>query len=284
MADQPDAAVQPTGIGVTSLGVALLRARESRRGDRLFHDPYAQDFVDHADLDQPLLRAAASEPDFFELMAEQVAVRTRFFDQALPESAHGQVVLLACGMDARAFRLDWPAGVTVYELDQPDVLTFKGTVLARRHAQPRCHRVPVPVDLRTDWPRTLTEAGFHPGEPTAWLAEGILYALPPQAADTFLDQITSLSAPGSTLALDHGQDSEPLRAARAAISPELVDLWQGGPTHDLHAWLRQRGWTAEVHDIADVAATYRRPAPLAFDPDDDHAGRGWLATATKTAC
>lgn len=276
---------QLTGVGATALGVAFLRARESRRGDRLFHDPYAQDFVDQAGPDQPMLQPVASGPNFFELMAEQVAVRTHFLDQALLRSArtgHRQVVLLACGMDSRAFRLDWPAGVTVYELDQPDVLTFKNTVLDRRHAQPRCHRVPVPVDLRTDWPRTLTDAGFHPGEPTAWLAEGILYALPAQTADTFLDRINSLSAPGSTIALDHGQDSELLRAARAAIAPELVALWHGGPTHDLHAWLRQRGWHADVLDIADVAAACQRPAPPAFDPSDDHAGRGWLATATKT--
>lgn len=282
MTDQTHSA--PTGIGATSLGVAMLRARESTRPDRLFDDPYARAFVDHADPHGSVWNSKGAA-NFFQLMAEQVAVRTRFLDHALLDAARAgttQVVLLASGMDSRGFRLTWPAGTTVYEADQPEVLAFKSVVLQELHAQPCCHRVTVPADLRTDWPARLLEAGFDPERRTAWLAEGILYALEPDAAEAFLDRITSCSAVGSTLAVDHNEDSQLLRAARAAISPELVAMWKGGPSNGLGAWLHRRGWNAEIRDVAEVAAEYGRPAPPAFDPHNNGASRAWLATACKT--
>jgi methyltransferase (TIGR00027 family) len=135
------------------------------------------------------------------------------------------------------------------------------------------------VDLREDWPNTLLDAGFDPHKPTAWLAEGILYGLPPAAADLLLDRITGLAAQGSILAMDHGEDSHLLRTARVQVSPDLLDLWQGGPSEDLDPWLARRGWDPTVRDIADVAYEYGRPVPPAFDRRRTDAARGWLATA-----
>jgi methyltransferase (TIGR00027 family) len=286
MAEQPETHMAPSGIGATAVGVALLRARESSRTNRLFNDPYAHAFVDRADPDGSMWNSKGVGPDFFQLMGGQVAVRTRFLDDALLSAVRAgiaQVVLLACGMDTRAFRLTWPVGTAVYEADQMEVLAFKSTVMDELHAEPRCRRIALPVDLRTDWPARLVEAGFDPQQRTAWLAEGILYALDPGSADVFLDRITSCSAAGSTLALDHNEDTQLLRAARAAISPELVSMWQGGPSSDLGTWLYQRGWNTEICEVAQVAAEYGRPVPPAFDPDNDRAGRAWLATAYKTA-
>lgn len=286
MAEQSPTHTAPTGIGATSLGVAVLRAQESSRTNRLFDDSYAQAFVDRADPGGSMWNSRPGGPDFLHLMAGQVAVRTRYFDDALLEAATAgidQVVLLACGMDSRAFRLEWPTGTTVYEVDQPEVSAFKSTVLQEIHARPQCRRVEVAVDLRSDWPARLVNAGFDPGKPTSWLAEGILYALDPTAADLFLARITGCSAPGSTLACDHAEDSALLRAARAAISPELVAMWQGGPPGDLTAWLHNGGWNADVVEVAQAAAKYGRPAPPAFDPNTDGAGPAWLATARTIA-
>lgn len=286
MGEQPHTASTLGGIGATALGVALLRARESSRTNRLFDDPYARDFIDRADLDGSIWNSEGAAADFLQLMAGQVAVRTRFLDHALLGAIRAgitQVVLLACGLDTRGFRLPWPAGTTVYEIDQPEVLAFKSTVLHEIHAQPLCHRAAVPVDLRTDWPVRLVEAGFDPRRRTAWLAEGILYALDPDAADLFLDRITSSSAVGSTLALDHIEDSPLLRSAIAAISPQLVSMWRGGPSGDLGAWLQRRGSNADVGDVAHVAGEYGRAVPPAFDPRNDGSGRAWLATAYRTA-
>ncbi|MFD8555877.1 SAM-dependent methyltransferase [Streptosporangium canum] len=284
MTHRPELAGELTGIGATALGVAFLRAEESRRADRLFDDPYARTFLDADGAAGSVWTAAPAStgPGFAEMMADQVAVRTRFLDRALLEAAGAgcaQVVLLACGLDTRAFRLDWPAGTRVFEVDFADVLAFRGACLAGHGVLARCDRVEVPADLRDDWPGALVEAGLRPHLPTAWLAEGILYALPADAADLLLDRVTGASAPGSVLALDHMEDSEPLRAARRAISTELVDLWRGGPAGDLASWLRGRGWRPALRDLGEVAAGYRRPVPPAFDPERAGTGRGWLVTA-----
>jgi hypothetical protein len=84
------------------------------------------------------------------------------------------VVLLAAGLDTRAFRLTWPDGVRLFELDLPDLVDYKERVLAEQAAVPRCQRTVLRVDLREDWPARLESAGLRPGEPTAWLIEGLL--------------------------------------------------------------------------------------------------------------
>ncbi|RDI52901.1 SAM-dependent methyltransferase [Nocardia mexicana] len=276
-------AVSLNGIGETSLGVAALRAMENQRADRLFEDPYAQRLLDRAGgwtMTTPV--TPASGLSFIDLMAGQVAIRTRFLDEVLLDAAGdscGQVVLLASGMDARPYRLPWPAGTRLFEVDFGEVLTFKRDALRDSGAQAHCAHVQVAADLRADWPETLRRAGFDANVPTIWLAEGILYALPADAADVLLARMTELSAPGSELAADHVEDSPLLRAARAAISDELVRLWRGGPVDDLDTWLGRHGWKPAVREIATLARSYRRPVPPAFDPDLDGSGRGWLITA-----
>ncbi len=273
---------QFSGVGATALGVARLRATENARPDRLVADPYAGDILAAAAAAGSPWAAVSPQagPDFFALMADQVAVRTRFLDQTLLDLTRtgcAQVVLLACGMDTRAFRLDWPAGTRVFEVDLREVLTFRDAALAGR--VPRCNRVGVPTDLRQDWPAALRSAGFDPTQATAWLAEGILYALAPDATDMLLDRITELSAPASTLALDHLEDSPYLRAARAAVSPDLVELWQGGPA-DLVSWLTDHGWQPTIYDLRVIAAGYHRRVPAELTGDVTAATRAWLATAT----
>lgn len=276
----------PGGVGATALGVARLRAEEARRGDRLVEDPYAERILAAA------ARAGSvwSSPPrdvlaFVELLADQVAVRTRFLDEALLDAVGpggGQVALLGCGMDTRAFRLRWPAGVRVFEVDFAEVLVFRDDALGAGSpsgAAARCDRVPVGADLREDWPAAVREAGFDPTLPTAWLAEGLLYALPPDAADVLLDRITELSAPGSTLAFDQISDSAALRAARAEVAPELVDLWQGGPV-DVDAWLSARGWRPRIADLREVAARSGRAVHAAVAGDPAGPARAWLGTAT----
>ena len=128
----------PAGVGLTALAVADARARETDRPDRLFDDPFAHLFIDHA--------GAAFTPvpseggvDIRAMRAEYVAIRTRYFDDALlTATAAGcrQVVLLAAGLDTRAFRLAWPGATHLFELDVPDVLAFKSRVLDAHQAQP----------------------------------------------------------------------------------------------------------------------------------------------------
>ncbi|WP_433781443.1 SAM-dependent methyltransferase [Actinomycetospora sp. CA-101289] len=268
-------------IGATSLMTAALRARETDRPDRICADPYAVSFIRAVGHGLP-----PHADGFVEHMAEQVAVRTRFLDDALLEAAAGgrdQVVLVACGMDSRVFRLDWPAGgtteLTVFEVDQAPVLAFKDVVLAAAAATPHARRRTVGVDLRDDWVGALLTAGFDASRPAAWLTEGLLYALDEPAADTLLDRITTASAPGSTIAFDHLEASPSFRTALREIDPALDALWRGGPG-DPGQWLSRHGWNPEVHELADIAADHGRSVHPSFDPGRADSTHNWLVTAT----
>jgi len=254
----------PEGVARTALGVARVRALESRRPDRLFDDPHAQAFVDAA----PGLVPDPSGTDddaarLIRWVAFFTVVRTRFYDdylrRAVTDTPVRQVVLVAAGLDARAYRLDWPPGVRLFELDLPPVLAFKQQVLDARGGVPRCERTPVGTDLAGDWPAALVAAGFRADRPTAWLVEGLLIYLDAAQAGVLLDRAGSLSAPGSRLSceLQVPRDGD---ATRPAV-PGYTDLWQGGLGARLPAHLAATGWQVAVHDRAEVAAGYGRPGP-----------------------
>ena len=276
------------GVGKTALGMALVRAQESRREDRLFDDPYAQAFADAAAGAFSAEPAAAGEwtrggplARLGEVFAFHAAIRTRFFDDYLLGAAAAgcrQVVLLAAGLDSRAFRLPWPAGVRLFELDLPDVIGFKETALARRDAKPACERTVIPADLRGPWPARLTAAGFERAARTAWLAEGLLLYLTAGEAVGLLTDIGDLSAPGSQLSFEHGSIAGSALFTQARTLPGMAQytaLWKGGLGEDAPGWLARHGWQPQFHDRARLAAAYGRPAPQASD--------GGFLTAVRTA-
>ncbi|MFJ9782260.1 SAM-dependent methyltransferase [Amycolatopsis sp. NPDC101161] len=247
-------------VGRTAVGVAGLRARESRRPDRLFDDPHAAAFFTAGRSVLPENRPAGRLGAFF---ASQVVIRTRFYDEYLLGSGCAQVVLLAAGLDARGFRLPWPAGTRLFELDLPEVLAFKDDVLAEQGAEPSCERIAVPVDLREDWASALRAAGFVPDVPTAWLAEGLLVYLSHDEADRMLTTVTGLSAPGSTVSFEHRADGTPdsllARAKAAPGSEHITGLWKGGLGDRAPEWLREHGWEPATVTGAQLAADYGRP-------------------------
>jgi methyltransferase (TIGR00027 family) len=186
-------------------------------------------------------------------------------------------------MDSRPYRLDWPAGTRLFELDQPAVLDYKHQILADKSASARCEHRPVAVDLREDWPNALIEAGFSPDEPTAWHLEGLIYALTPEQADQLLGKVSALAAPGSRLAVDQVQDSPDLKAARLAVfGPDMDELWLGGPVGHPDDWLHRHGWTPDFVDIADVAQSYGRTVDPAYQPAEGGA-HCWVGTGTYKA-
>jgi methyltransferase (TIGR00027 family) len=206
-------------------------------------------------------------------------LRTRFFDDYLltaTTAGCAQVVLLAAGLDTRAYRLSWPADVHLFEVDLPDVLAFKQRVLASQNAQPRCAHAVVPADLRESWPDALASAGFQSTVSTAWLTEGLLVYLSADEATTLLDNIGTLSAPGSQLAFEHGgiaHDSVLRRAGAMPSMAEYTTLWKGGLGQDAPDLLTGRGWRVKIHDRATLAASLGRP-----DPD---ASTGGFLTAER---
>jgi methyltransferase (TIGR00027 family) len=259
------------GVGKTALGVARVRALESRREDRLFDDPYAQAFVDAAPGAFPEERPAR-EPGVGALrelgaaFSAHAVIRTRFYDDWLTAAVGedcGQVVLLAAGLDTRAFRLGWPAGTPVFEVDLPDVLAFKEAVLASCGAAPRCERVTVAADLRGDWAAELVAAGFDRARPAAWLAEGLIIYLTAAEAGRLLGTVGDLSGPGGQLAFEHspaGADAVTARARQLPAMRPYTALWKGG-LGDAPGWLHEHGWRPRFHELATLGRSYRRPVP-----------------------
>jgi methyltransferase (TIGR00027 family) len=256
-----------TEVSKTAIGVALVRAMESRRSDRLFNDPYAGELVAAAPdyLAERAARPSGQSPATVALAAS-IAVRTRFYDTYLLEAcAEGcrQIVLVAAGLDARAYRLDFPPAVRLFELDLPPVLAFKERVLGAH--TPACDRIAVPVDLSADWSGALVRAGFFPAAPTAWLIEGLLIYLTRDEAVTLLDTVSSLSAPGSRVSFEQSAATRTPGALAQfrQMTPmtDLFELWKGGLGEDAVPFLRERGWQSRSYDRKAIAESYGRDDP-----------------------
>lgn len=244
-----------TGVAGTSLGVARARAWESRKPDRLFDDPYAAAFAATGE------RRSTAPGSQRARLAFHVIIRTRFYDDYLLAAGCRQVVLLAAGLDTRAYRLPWPPGAHVYELDLPEVLTFKAEVLADQDAAARCSLTVLPVDLRESWPDALTEAGFDPTVRTAWLIEGLLVYLTAEEAALLLTRVGTLSAPGSRLSFERNNAATVMAEGDRSGIEDYAALWKGGLDQDAAEWLTDHGWRTETHELTDVAASYGRPVP-----------------------
>ena len=258
-----------TGVSRTALGVAYMRAKESQRPDRLFDDPCAADFLAAAPPPFPAERGKAAHrlAAMGAIFEFHVVMRTRFYDDYLLSAAAAgcrQVVALAAGLDARAYRLPWPAGVRLFELDLPDVLAFKNQVLSDRDAVATCERIALAVDLRDEWTDQLIHSGFSPDRPTAWLAEGLLVYLSAAEAADLLSNVGSRSAPGSRISFENSvlPGSSLLDQTRDMPSMrEFTGLFKGGLGEDAAAWLASRGWQTSDHSLETLAATYGRDMP-----------------------
>jgi methyltransferase (TIGR00027 family) len=270
-----------TSVGSTAVMVAAARAVESDSPDALISDPYAKLLVAHAGtgvwetlLNEALIDKLESvDPEIaavYHHVRNYQAVRTHFFDAYFAEAVDAgirQVVILASGLDSRAYRLDWPAGTTVYEIDQPKVLAYKEATLAAHDVTPAAQRRAVAIDLRQDWPAALTAAGFDPAAPTAWLAEGLLMYLPADGQDRLFEQITALSAPGSRIAAEtaanHADERRQEMSERFKKVAEQIGLDQTVDVQDLiyhdedraavSEWLNGHGWRATAqHSTAEM--------------------------------
>jgi methyltransferase (TIGR00027 family) len=262
-----------SSVGATATMVAASRALASQGPDALLDDQLAD----------PLVRAVGMEP-FVRIMDgdisveddpllsrqsmnEQIAVRTRFFDDfftAATDAGIRQAVILASGLDARAYRLNWPPGTVVYEIDQPQVIDFKTRTLADLGAAPSADRRPIGIDLRDDWPTALRQHGFDVTQPTAWIAEGLLVYLPPEAQDRLFDNIATLSAAGSQVATEHFPDPTGFSGERAqklserwnriGIDLDMSELIYHGERSTVIDYLTTHGWQVTAQSFRELYA------------------------------
>ncbi|HEV7359543.1 MAG TPA: class I SAM-dependent methyltransferase, partial [Mycobacterium sp.] len=278
-----------SSVGATATWVAACRALAGKQPNALIDDPFAD----------PLVRAVGA--DFFirvldgeitdesggidphadpdaefnlQRMVNMMAVRTRYFDDFFTDATAagvGQVVILASGLDSRPYRLAWPEGTVVYEVDQPAVIEFKTAALSQLGAQPTAERRTVAVDLRDDWLNALRQAGFDETKPAAWSAEGLLMYLPPEAQDRLFDAVTTLSAPGSRLATEYHRDGMPLLEKRAkamakrwgqfGFDTDVSALVYPGERTPAAEYLSAAGWQITPRTRADQFAEAGLPVP-----------------------
>jgi methyltransferase (TIGR00027 family) len=298
-------------VGATALGVAGARALETESDSPLVSDPFARVFLDAAGdglwnmfgLSELPPEVTEAEPEVALRMRARVdymASRTAFFDGFFLDAAKAgarQAVILAAGLDSRAWRLPWPDGTTVYELDQPKVLEFKTSTLAEHGAQPMCSRVGVAVDLRQDWPTALRQAGFDASAPSAWSAEGLLPFLPAVAQDLLFERVQALSVAGSRIAVEApGPDfnspsgrervrsqmqryREVVAKAAGREVPDFEDLWYFEDRTDIAGWLRGHGWDVSATPAEELMARYGRSAPEGLE---DGAPRSVFVSAARS--
>jgi methyltransferase (TIGR00027 family) len=281
-----------TSVGTTATMVAAARAIATRDG--AIDDPFAEPLVRAVGVDF-LTRWASGELSSADVdtggtswglaqMPAAMAARTRYFDGFFADAAAAgirQAVILASGLDARAYRLDWPAGMTVYEIDQPAVIEFKATTVAGLGAAAKADLRTVAVDLRDDWPAALQAAGFDAGQPSAWIAEGLYGYLPPEAQDRLLDAVTSLSAPGSrlgseavpnTAAFDSEEARERMRESTAkwrehGFDLDFSDLTFVGERNDVGEYLDARGWSSHATPMGQLLESHGFDAIPESDDD-----------------
>jgi methyltransferase (TIGR00027 family) len=281
-----------SSVGATATMVAAARAQATNDPKPLINDPFARPLVEAVGIDL-LTRMVRGEVTLAELddeqtrgirrMKDNMAARTKFFDEFFLTATGGgnsadaaasgnirQAVILAAGLDARAYRLPWPTGTVVYEIDQPEVIAFKATTLTGLGAEPTADRRTVAIDLRQDWPTALREAGFDPDRPTAWIAEGLLGYLPPDAQDRLLDNITALSTAGSRFAtesiagrddLDEEAIKERMRAVSArwrehGFDLDMTELIYFGDRNEAAKYMKSHGWEVIGRTNRELFADY----------------------------
>ncbi|OBK51774.1 class I SAM-dependent methyltransferase [Mycobacterium sp. 1081908.1] len=288
-----------SSVGATATMVAAARALASTETDAIIDDPFAAPLVRAVGLDF-FVRLVDGEvaPDAddggerdLQLETDSIAVRTRFFDDFFLNAARDgicQSVILAAGLDARAYRLAWPPGSVVYEVDQPKVVEFKTAAMANLGAAPTADRRTVAVDLRDDWPEALRRSGFDASQPTSWSAEGLLMYLPPDAQDRLFDNITELSAPGSKLATEYHGDTGRTMSQRAqqfnqrwanlGCDIDLSGLFFDGERSNVVDYLAGKGWQVSTRPRREFFADYGR----VFPDDEESQLRNIIAvTATR---
>lgn len=263
------------GVGLTSLWVAAMRAVESERGeDALVRDPFARALAGEKGF-EILERGKSTTP----IDLPVIPIRTKWIDEIFAKTKLDQIVILAAGMDARAFRMDLH-GKKVFEVDRDFVLAYKRE---RISAQPKCDRVEVPIDLRDDWPSALANAGFAPARPSMFLVEGLLVYLDEESVRSIFARIDALAARGSELVFECNNRAlldSPVMAARVAFVRDLGAPWIFGV--DDPKTLLPSTWSATVEDFAEAGTRYGRwplpPVPKEMLP---MIPRTFLVHATK---
>ncbi|MCB9134398.1 MAG: SAM-dependent methyltransferase [Anaerolineales bacterium] len=278
MTSHPSHSVLST-LSATAHWTASIRARESARPDALFYDPFA------AALGGDKGATWLAERTDDKVIA--IVLRTRFFDDFLAclarETSVRQIVMLAAGLDTRAFRLHWPEGMRYFEVDQPEVIAYKEAILGSLEAHPTCARQVIAQDLTGPWQTALTDAGFVPGEPSVWLLEGFLFYLPNEYNRAILETVSQLACPGSWLGFDiiNGEMlTHPLTKAWVAMQAASGAPWVG-TLDNPRDYLAQLGWEVNLTQAGQPDANFGRWTLPVLPTEMPGVPHNWFVTGKK---
>ncbi|MBT0770292.1 SAM-dependent methyltransferase [Kineosporia sp. J2-2] len=261
-------------VSRTALWTAAARAAESRHPAALFDDPLAGALAG-TEGPQLLTRYDSTVTALF------VAIRTAVIDQFFRDSVCSQIVLLAAGLDTRAYRIPRPGPTEVFEVDHEALQRYKTATIGDRAPLPGYDVRHVGSDLAAgDWDVALGQAGFDPERPTLWIAEGLLFFLPETDASALLKKAHGASAPGSELVVDFTSRASlrnPYAAEFLARLAEDGNPWLFG-TDQPEEFLAAAGWAAT--SVLEPGATQqgddRWPYPV--EPRANrYAPRNWIS-------
>ncbi|WP_413288058.1 class I SAM-dependent methyltransferase [Bdellovibrio sp. HCB337] len=249
-------------IAKTSLLTAAMRAVETNRTEeqgRLFVDPYAELLAgdEGKDLLQKAIAASGDQP--------AIAIRTAYMDTKINQAVQNgvrQIVMLAAGMDTRAYRLPFPEGTTIFELDRKEVLNYKQDKLSKAQLHCQLHRIP--VDLATDWVPHLLQAGFKKEVPTLWLVEGLLMYLEESQVMSVFQKINSLASTKDYMLFDILTQTlldAPYMVNQLQFLKSIGAPWKFG-TNEPEMMMKSLGWDAVATQAGEFAPT-RWPFPTA---------------------
>ena len=192
-------------------------------------------------------------------LVDHIALRTAAIDHAVHEGVKAgalQIVLLGAGLDARAYRLPFLAGVTVFEVDHPATQRYRQARMPGVAPTAR-EVVCVPVDFARDsLAERLTQAGHDPHQPTIWVWEGVTMYLPRDATRATLAVISARSAPRSTLAVTYmtpeilpalGPIQSVIRLAFRSLGEPMLGPMRGDEIEDE---LRVAGFTLQSDETS----------------------------------
>ena len=251
----PDSNSPVRNISDTALWVAYFRARETERPDALFRDPYAEGLAGERGF-----QIAKTLPEGDKHEWAWVA-RTYLFDKfLLQEIQNGAelVLNLAAGLDARPYRMELAATVEWVEVDFPEIISYKETVLRRE--KPNCTLSRIRLDLSDAQARRSLFAEINKrGRKTVVLTEGLLIYLTPEEVGSlakdlrigtcFQSWIVDLASPGQ------------LRLMQRSTGKQLGRVgapFKFGP-QDGPVFFREYGWAPrDVQGLLKTAAEFDR--------------------------
>jgi methyltransferase (TIGR00027 family) len=172
-----------THVSDTALWVACYRALETERPDALFKDPYARRLAGERGFE--ILKALPGGRQMSWPLVTRTAVMDEIILRRIKDDRIDTVLDLAAGLDARPWRMPLPPTLRWLDVDLPDMLDYKQSILGDERTN--CVYEPHRVDLADGFARReLFRMVGATSKRVLVITEGLLIYLQPE-------QVTNLA-------------------------------------------------------------------------------------------